>query len=332
MGVSSPDIEYSKKTTGFYFLGDGTMNDEKVFFIRHTPYKLDRTTKDLDDLKKSNQIAIFYDNAPFDRVVKNIDYSGNRIEYIEEYFSNNRNLPNYNKVYKSALNYMWFLGKNGGLVVAEYNSEGQCSIGRVLPNTKIEVFKEKFNVTLPLTKVIQIDYADYPVLPAVRPPHGTICEPHTSFFRDIIPAIFNNALSSIKIRRSLLHYKMLEQLCLEYLREKKILKYCILRPGKTVATIDIAGVSFGGKTIYAQVKADHIDETEHKEFTDFVKDKKDTINFIFCERANEIKDKSDNTNYIDVDKDVFDFFNSTDEGKKMIKRMIGFNTNEDLKM
>ena len=307
------------------------MNDEKVFFIRHQPFEEHHSNEDLTDLKIANKIAIFFDDVPFDQVIKNIDYSGSEIEYNEEYFSKNGGKPSYNRAYKSALNYMWTLAKKGGLVVAEYNRGSECSIGRVLPSTKIETFKGKFHVTLQLGQVKPINYADYPVLPAVRPPYGTICEPHSSFFTEIFPAVFNNDFSDIKIRRSLLHPKMLEQLCVEYLRAREGLNYCILRPGKSLPTIDIAGVSVEGKTIFAQVKANQIDQTRHKDFIDYVKDKKDTRNYIFCERADEIKHKSNNIDYKDVD-DVFDFFyNRVDGGKKMIKRMIGF-AKEDLKI
>lgn len=178
------------------------MSDEKVYFIRHQVKEY--SSGDISELKKDKKIAIFFENLPFENVVKNIDYSGNEIEYNEEYFKKHPNPK-----YKSALKYMWTLAKYGGLVVAEYNSEKECYIGRVRPSTKIDVFKEKikdkFNVTLQLSDVKIIEYADYPVLPAVRPPYGTICNPHASFFTDIIPAIYNNDLSNIEIRRELLH-------------------------------------------------------------------------------------------------------------------------------
>jgi len=302
--------------------GGRIMSDKKVYFIRHKGY----TKDEIEDLKYAKRIAIFFDDVPFDQVVENIDYSVDEIEYNEEYFKEHPN-----STYKSALKYMWTLGKNGGLVVAEYNSEDKCYIGEVKKGTEIvnfeEKFKGKFNVTIQLSDVKTIEYADYPVLPAVRPIQGTICNPHAPFFTDVIPAIYNNDFSNIKIRRSLLHYKMLEQLCVEYLREKKGLKYCILRPGISLAKIDIAGVSNDGELMYAQVKADHITQARHDEFKKFVnkkiggEDKEEVMSYIFCEKANDVKNKSININYIDVDV-VFDHFYKKDQD--MIKRMIGF--------
>lgn len=299
-----------------------------MYFIRHKHSKDFCTKEEIVVLKHNKRIAIFFEDEPFSKVVKNIDFSGDEIEYNEEYFKKHPN-----PTYKSALKYMWTLAKYGGLVVAEYNSENECYVGRVKRGTKIvnfeDKFKEKFRVTLQLSDVIKepIDYSDYPVLPAVRPIKGTICEPQTSFFRVVIPAIYKGKLSSIKIERKLLHPKMLEQLCVEYLRDKDGLKYCILRPGKSLATIDIAGVSNDGELMYAQVKADHITQASHDEFKKFVNedvdndDKEDAKCYIFCERAKEVKNRLGNIHYIDVDR-VFDYFHEKDEN--MIKRMIGF--------
>lgn len=51
---------------------------------------------------------------------------------------------------------------------------------------------------------------------------------------------------------------MVEQLCVEYLRrkghEEDKLDYCTLRPGKSLAVIDIAGRLGSSKRLFAQVK------------------------------------------------------------------------------
>ena len=280
-------------------------------------------------------------------VVKNANYNGECIKYVEDYFQNNNEdgqskntkaHESYNKKYKSALDYFWRLGKYGGLVVAEYNNDPYCLIGVVKPNTKIENFNNKFNVTIQLQDTEDIKYSEYPVLLAVRPSHGTICEPKTSFFINIIPRIYNKTLNDLLnidnlTKRKLLHPKMLEQMCVEYLRRKafkddQILKYCILRPGKNLAKIDIAGVSSANKLVYAQVKANQIKSVDHEEFKNLFKDKEennDTINIIFCENIDKIEHKSENIIYIDIDKEVFRYFNEEDynDGQEMIQRMIG---------
>ena len=64
------------------------------------------------------------------------------------------------------------------------------------------------------------------------------------------------------------------------------------------------------------------------EIKNLFKDKEennDTINIIFCENIDKIEHKSENIIYIDIDKEVFRYFNEEDynDGQEMIQRMIG---------
>jgi hypothetical protein len=313
---------------------------EEVYFIRHKPVsqsETGRTKQDLEDLKEQERISIFYDNRPINEVVDNYHilkgkYPDGNIQYKDAYFSKTKD--NKSK-YRSALNMIWRLGKYGGLVVSEYNNDAHCLIGNVPPNTKIELFTAKhsnfeFNVTLKLEGTITIAYSDCPVLPAVRPPFQTICNPTSSFFKEIIPAIYRDGLGSVQPARSLLHPKMLEQMCVEYLRtvgyaKRKLLKYCILRPGKNLPTIDIAGVSADDRKIYAQVKADEIKPKAIDTLKQYMEEMEDTSNavyVVFCEGVRG-RGTVEGITYIDVDT-VFDHFNSSETGQGMIKRMIGF--------
>lgn len=307
-------------------------NRLEVFFIRHKPAPASQpgpTEQDIEALKKLARIAIFYENKPVNDVVENVNYVGNNIKYNEEVFTE---FEDNCTTYKSALNKIWRLGKHGGIVVSEYNKDAKCLIGIVQPNTRIEPFSREssnftFNVTLKLEKTVEIEYSKYPVYLAARPPFQTICNPTSSFFKTVIPAIYIDPLGKVQPTRRLLHPKMLEQMCVEYLRtvhfeNNQRLKYCILRPGKNLPIIDIAGVSTDNRDIFAQVKADKIKPRALKEFRKFMKDPTHTIYIIFCEGVkNRGTDKG--ITYIDVDT-VFDHFNNNKEGKEMIRRMIGF--------
>jgi len=287
---------------------------DQVFFIRH---KADEhfPADEIQQLKDKNKIAIFFDNEP----LSNVTLDG--LDINPKYFLGKKGK------YKSALNCLCGIAKNGGMVVAEYNNDSEALIGQVNPGTRLESFG-KMTVTLQLSKTQILKYGDYPVTLAARPPYVTICKPGAPFFQKIIPLIYNNDENNIKPDRSLLHHKALEQMCVEYLRTKgvndQILKYCILRPGKSLAIIDIAGISKGGKKIYAQVKADKINPADHTSFINFVTDNiKETINIIFSKIDPVLKKHSDIT-YINVD-DVFNYIKEKDEN--MVRNMIGFSKN-----
>jgi len=290
------------------------MREENVYFIRHKQDEL-FLKEEINRLKDKNKIAIFFDNKPLSEVT--IENTG----INKKFFSSKKEGA---VKYKSALNFLCKIAKDGGIVVAEYNDEPEVLIGQVKPGTSLEP-SGKIEVTLQLTKTKILKYSDYPVALAVRPPYGTICRPLAPFFQTIIPMIYNNTESGIKIDRSLLHPKMLEQMCVEYLRVKgvngQILKYCILRPGKSLAIIDIAGISKDSKIIFAQVKANKISPEAHASFIEFAsKNFKDTINVIFSENDPTLK-KHPSITYVNVD-DVFNYFKINDE--EMIRRMIGF--------
>lgn len=320
-------------------MGPKQNSGRKVYFIRHkrTNSKSIHTENDIDDLKVHNKIGIFFENMPIDDVVTNHpklngSYPNSDIHYDPIGFNKIKNPSSkYESTYKSALRKIWQLGKDGGLVVSEYNNDVEFTIGEVLPNTRIETFipnnaKHVIYVTLQLENPVRKEYSQYPVYLAVRPPYSTICNPKTPFFKDVIPAIYSN--KPIPPKRKQLHYKMLEQMCVEYLRKvpftsNQKLEYCILRPGKGAPMIDIAGVSTGGTMIYAQVKTDIISVTAHMAFIKFAKKNSKAKYIIFSEGVDNLKGKNKAVQYIDVDK-VFDHFNNNKAGKDMINRMIGF--------
>lgn len=301
-------------------------NHVEVYFIRH---KIKGRT--FNDLKKAEKIAILFDEVPCGKVIVNFDkingYYDKEIEYNRPFFDNliKARTKHYIQTYKSALKYIWNIGNYGGLVVAEYDNDFNCIVGMVNRNTKIESFpgaNNIYNITLQLTGVKKLNYADYPVLLAVRPPYSTICSPHTEFFKTVIPAIYNG--KKISIKRYLMHDKMLEQLCLEYLRKFGVngeyLDYCTLLVGKNLKAVDIAGVSTSGRKIYAQVKTDAINSGAQKDFKAFVKNNSNGLNIIFSKGiGNATPDPS--IVYIDVD-NVFNCFRA--KSIKMLKNMIGF--------
>ena len=181
--------------------------------------------------------------------------------------------PGYSRAYRSALNYMIRLRDQGGYVFAEYGGgyigkhrrrDIGCILARIDPQDQFDVFNSSENdftyqVTLKLdpSSIGYIRYAEFPVLLAIRPPFSTICRPSRTY-PQIAAAFFNRERIPATEALELLHPKVVEQLCVEYLRrrghENDLLDYCTLRPGKSLAIIDIAGRLSSKRWLFAQVK------------------------------------------------------------------------------
>jgi hypothetical protein len=163
-----------------------------------------------------------------------------------------------------------------------------------------------------------IDYSKYPVLLAIRPPYGTLCKPG----RDTYWEFVNYKLTGERpdLSTKLLHPKMAEQMCVEYLRSVGVnghkLNYCTLKPGKTLAFIDICGVLDNKKDVIAQVKNGKIEKSALDAFAKFTINNIDGVNIVFS------KDRDKAEPYIvfvNID-DVFDHFKKTKP--EMLEKMI----------
>lgn len=226
------------------------------YFIRH------KLKGDEYDLCDAHRIAIDFENLPVPEKQTELD---------PDHF---RDLPSrYASAYRTALNYMINLRDLGGYVFAEYgrgyigknrSEDIGCILARIEPQDRFEAFapsnkKYSYQVSLQLNpnSIGYIRYSDFPVLLAIRPPFSTICQPSRTY-QEIASAFFDRQRIPGSKALELIHPKMVEQLCVEYLRQKghknHKLDYCALRPGKSLAIIDIAGRLTNKQWIFAQVK------------------------------------------------------------------------------
>ncbi len=223
------------------------MGHVDTYFIRH------KLRGDEVELCDAHRIAIDFDNLPI---------SGDATELGSEIRG----------AYRTALTYMIHLRDHGGYVFAEYG-EGYignrrsgdigCILAKVEPQRRFGAFKPtakdyEYQVTLELdpSSIGYIRYSEFPVLLAIRPPFSTICRPSRTY-PQIAEAFFDRKPMPAQDVLELLHPKMVEQLCVEYLRRRDQddrLDYCMLRPGKSLAIIDIAGRLVSGEALFAQVK------------------------------------------------------------------------------
>ena len=236
-----------------------------TYFIRH------KLNGDERELCEAGRIAIWFDNLPI--TAKTENELG----------------PSIRGAYRTALKYMIRLRNQGGYVFAEYGDGYMGSLGgsgqgfvlaKVQPQDRFEAFTvndNTYHVTVKLDRnsIGYVRYSEFPVLLAVRPPFSTICQPARTFPL-VAAAFFAREKIPGEDALELLHPKMVEQLCVEYLRQPPMgndrLRYCILRPGKSLAIIDIAGRLDGGRRLFAQVKNVRLSAEYTKDLASQLKD------------------------------------------------------------
>jgi hypothetical protein len=315
-----------------------------VYFIRHNVANDQPHAKPeaLIKIASEDRIAIFWDLSSVDTLYQaQHPYLVNTPYFKEKHHK-------YYDSYQSAAGYFAELANSGGLVIAEYHSGWfhpdkfyGAKIGIVEPNSKIEPLNihvegelVTYGTTIKLTGVKHVRYSDCPVLLAVRPPYGTMCRPKSYLFTDIIPSLYDGKEPTLEIES--LHPKMLEQLCVEFLRSRGLtslngshftLAYCTLKPGKSLATVDIVGISSDKRKLFAQVKFSMISPKDRDTFMSLAASNQDGVNIIFSDDASETKD---NVIYKNV-REIFDFYAATEDGRSMLRSMIGnFELYEDI--
>lgn len=265
---------------------------DPIFFIRHKPTPEITDLNTILSLMKDNRIAIFFDNLEWESAKKFISSDASPI------LSHSDKQTKITKTYATALKYIDRLSKDGGYVFAEYgvahtnDSEAKgCIFAKIEPKTKVEsitINGQQINITLRFKVMEIIDYAVYPVLLAIRPIRSTISQASQTY--KLVANLLINKLP-IDPKIDFLHPKMLEQLCVEYLikvgtednDDNHKLDYCFLRPGKTMAHIDIAGKLINKRKIYAQVKKTPINREDKSAFIDFIKGDPDCLGVIFAD-------------------------------------------------
>ena len=291
--------------------------DDDVYFIRHKIKKEDESPElnrnTIRDIMRQKRIAIMFENEPW-----NVVFDG---KPSVDYFQGLKN----NSKYRSALSYFHNISSKGGYIIAEYldgETPGNCYgaiVSRVSKGTQIEP-AAGFQVTLQLDANFYeiIDYSKYPVLLAIRPPFGTLCKPGRDTYREFVN--YKLTKQPPELSTHLLHPKMAEQMCVEYLRSVGVnghtLSYCTLKPGQTLAVIDIYGVLNNDKDVFAQVKNGEIAPPDLAAFKEFTKNNIDGANIVFSKDRNKAEPK---IVFINID-DVFDHFKT--HNPKMLEKMI----------
>lgn len=245
----------------------------------------------------------------------------------------------YEKGFSKAFDAFSRLGQSGGIVVFEYNDPDEFYVATVNGNQKISRFDFEYSdQTVFIYKVLQyvkarkFSYAEYPVLLAIRPPYGTACQPGWHY-RQIIRHIYLG--SNLPRTVNLLHPKVLEQLCENYLRSEFVpppirIQYTIMKTGKTLPIVDIVGRSLTGQKLLVQV-THHSGGPAKAKAEQLIKIRRhipSAKSILFSADSHLAIDGLDI--HVNISS-VFSTFNNSPEDwhQAMIKEMIGIKLNED---
>ncbi len=318
---------------------DYLVNGKKVYFIRHN------TTDEIDKyvirkLAEESRIGLFYENQPFDSFVYEGSYhTKNSVadsvnKYRTQLDKSKKKDFKPNQGYATSLNYIRELSLDGGYIFVEYNRGelGEVGFGcyfcEIEKNTNITSMnyedqseQKELYITLKYKKIKELKYSAYPALLAARPTHSTLCIPRRVTFAVVAKVLLGQS-DKITLTTDLLSAAAVEQMCVEYLRSTEFfdpLDYCLLRPGRSLASIDIAGVTKGGHSIYGQVKNSVIKKNDLSDFQKFCKGIDPKYSIVFSKKSDDFQDIKDVTfHFIE---DIFDYF--LDNKRKMIEALIG---------
>jgi hypothetical protein len=234
------------------------MNEKKsydAYLIRHTD-GLDISDKDLKELYEQRKIAIHFPTT-------NKDKNNIGTEDIESL-----NPDEYKKTsYCLAIRRFTELAKNGGYVWVEYRTESDIIIGKIKPNSTIEINKNykwrKNPDRIAKLKTLQLDKNklrfikpdEAMSLKAARPIKCTISPWKKG---NQLRRLFNGE-NSLPAKWENLSPDQQETICAEFLRENHPktgipkLKYLLLPVGRTMKDIDIWGLTDKNKNLFAQI-------------------------------------------------------------------------------
>ena len=304
------------------------VSNKNVFFIRHNnPECKDHIGEWIDTLCDHNRIGLFFENLPFAEIYKSSgEVDTDRIDKIN-YSSGTR------KQYITSLKYFHEIAKEGAYLFVEY-SNGKlpgnrygCLLCEIKPNQSIKK-NDDVEITLGYKIIKEIQYFNYPVLLAIRPPFTTICIPQRGTWAEVCKALVTKYQPPVLLK--LMHPTMCEQMCEEYLRLHgvecdggfDILEYCTLKTGGSLAVADIVGKSQQGISIFAQVKNSKISDKAKSSFINACQNLPQGHNIIFSHDPDEVI-AGTNVRIINVQK-VFEYF-ALGGRKQMLIDMIGIN-------
>ena len=236
----------------------------KTYFIRHTE-QLDIDEATFDKIVKNNLIAIHF---PFEK---------SRDEKID---SKSIDPDDYLlKNHKEAIKTLTQLSEKGGYVCAEYRTVDGAIVGKIDPETGIQLLEGKWGnrnqqqgrkailKTLSLKKVKRIPPSEYLIILSGRPRQGTI-----KVWRNVGERI-ESLVEDIPLKRILSNLSTTQQevLCSEYLRSNlddtnmlPEIQSFLLPVGRTLIDVDILGIDNQGKNIYVQVTYSELAKSKQK--------------------------------------------------------------------
>jgi len=217
-----------------------------------------------------------------------------------------------------------FLKKGGLIAVSSPKPYAtRLLIGKVASETKgrLHNFKSYPNYSfkvIPLEFIEEVSIRNYPSLFSKIPRQTTFTRWPSA--KATLNRIFKGEkpnLTSIDSVQDFLDASQLEIMCYEWLRTNNHLEFLTLPIGRTLMSIDIAGIDSNSKKVFAQVTF-HSDGAAWK-----VKSLKDAsepndVLFFFCKGETQLKDE---IQFVDIN-DVFKFFKSSEKGIRFLKQFI----------
>lgn len=221
----------------------------------------------------------------------------------------------------------------GGFVAAHYVGHDNWLVGKINPNSKIEICEGKWRPeelekhglknhnavvvlkTLKLECCREISPTNYALLQAVQPRGGTIKRWHKA--GGLIEAIVTGQKPRISF--DLLSPSHQETLCAEFLRRPLASRFdlpqldsLLCDVGRTMPDLDILGLAPDGAKIFAQVTHDILKKAGHKilALKKYSESQRDYL-ILFCDH--EKKEIRDGVTIVPI-KEVFESFTATQSG------------------
>ncbi|MEO7300128.1 MAG: hypothetical protein ABI042_16310 [Verrucomicrobiota bacterium] len=251
----------------------------QTFFIRHSS-GLNISDATRERLWAERRIAVHYPHDRNGKFTKADNESLDPDDYVGKA--------------KSVMRTFQLLRREGGYVCAQYFGQSALLLGTVAPNAKITLLRGKGGSssrvavlkTIQLANTKLLDPHDHSIIAASRPQQGTIGRWHA--VGEAVAAIIEHRAQSLSWGS--ISSRQQEVACSEFLRLPIVsksglprLQSLILPVGSTLKDVDIIGIGYDGKRIFAQVtysKLHHVDWKLDK-LRQFVDSKKSHV-ILFC--------------------------------------------------
>jgi hypothetical protein len=224
----------------------------KTFFVRHSGY-LGVENKMLEEMYKDRVIGIHY---PWDKHNKDRKDRDSESEDPNDYEGGAR----------GAMRTLVELARDGGYVCAQYRDHESLLLGKVRPDSRIELRrgiwskmhpdqegKVAIMKTLQLDDVKEVKERDYQTILVGRERQMTICR--WQIVGELIKELVQGESSRPSLRRLIPSQQ--ETMCSEFMRSPHsglpTLVHLLLPVGRTMKDVDIYGFATDGRRIFGQV-------------------------------------------------------------------------------